>query len=64
METLGNQIFIDNDGCWKLLENDSISVKAGWLKHRIASFGFVIEQKPTPGRLVASHWTNSFSIYV
>lgn len=51
METLGNQIFIDNDGCWKLLENDSISVKAGWLKHRIASFGFVIEQKPTPGRL-------------
>ena len=32
------------------LDNDTVSVKASWLKHRIASFGFVIEQKPTPGR--------------
>ena len=27
-------------------ENELISVKASWIKHRIPTFGFVIEQKP------------------
>lgn len=50
-ETLGSQISIDNDGCWKLFETNQIGVKASWIKHRMPTFGFVVEQKPSPGRL-------------
>ncbi len=32
-------------------ESDQIKVRASWIKHRVATFGFVVEQKPLPGRL-------------
>lgn len=36
-------------------EDSKISIKAVWLKHRIPSYGFVIEETPLPGRLVPRH---------
>jgi hypothetical protein len=33
-------------------ENELISVRSSWIKHRVASFGFVIEQKPFVGKFV------------
>lgn len=33
-------------------ENELISVKSSWIKHRVASFGFVIEQKPLAGKYI------------
>lgn len=32
-------------------ETDLVTVRASWIKHRVATFGFVIEQKPLQGRL-------------
>ena len=33
------------------IETDLVTVKASWIKHRVATFGFVIEQKPIQGHL-------------
>ena len=37
--------------CWKLFEGARSSVIATRLKHRIPSFGFIISEKPSPGKL-------------
>ena len=36
---------------WKLLEEAGLTVVAAALKHRIPSFGFIIKEKNSPGRL-------------
>ncbi len=50
-ETLGRQIQMDSDGTWSLFDSELVSVKASWINHRVATFGFVIHQKPLSGRL-------------
>ncbi|XP_064594932.1 zinc phosphodiesterase ELAC protein 1-like [Liolophura sinensis] len=47
----GQQISPDEKGVWNLIEDDRFVVKAVWLKHRIPSFGFCVEEKPTQGKL-------------
>ena len=37
--------------CWKLLEDSRFLVSAAALKHRIPSFGFIIAEKTSPGKL-------------
>ena len=37
--------------CWRLLEDSNIEVTAAALKHRIPSFGFIISEKSSPGKL-------------
>ncbi|KAK9504727.1 hypothetical protein O3M35_010993 [Rhynocoris fuscipes] len=49
-ELAGKQIACVNNS-WHLLENDKVKVEAGFLIHRIPSFGYVIKEKPLPGRL-------------
>uniref|UniRef100_A0A069DSF0 Putative ribonuclease z n=1 Tax=Panstrongylus megistus TaxID=65343 RepID=A0A069DSF0_9HEMI len=49
-EKLGKQI-INEAKTWHLFEDDKVKVEAGFLIHRIPCFGFVIKEKPTPGRL-------------
>jgi len=39
--------------CWKLFEGARSSVVATRLEHRIPSFGFIISEKPSPGKLDA-----------
>eukprot|EP00092_Neocalanus_flemingeri_P075943 GFUD01094152.1.p1 GENE.GFUD01094152.1~~GFUD01094152.1.p1 ORF type:complete len:244 (+),score=69.96 GFUD01094152.1:368-1099(+) len=37
--------------CWNVLEDPQFVVFAAALKHRIPSFGFIIEEKSSPGKL-------------
>lgn len=43
----------NNDGnvLWKLFESGEWSVNAGWIHHRVPSFGFVLKEKGRPGTL-------------
>lgn len=50
-ERKGCLIEADSDNVWTLLSNDKISVKAVYLKHRIPSFGFCIQEAASPGKL-------------
>lgn len=47
----GRLIEPDFNGVYSLYEDSKISIKAVWLKHRIPSYGFVIEETPLPGKL-------------
>lgn len=42
------------DTSWPLLDTSFLKVEAIALKHRIPSFGFVITEKPSPGKLDSS----------
>jgi len=37
--------------CWKVLEDSNYVVSAAALQHRIPSFGFIISEKSSPGKL-------------
>lgn len=50
-EEHGSLIECDSNSIWNLYEDSKIGVKAVWLRHRIPSFGFVIHEKPIPGKL-------------
>ncbi|CAD5114353.1 DgyrCDS3491 [Dimorphilus gyrociliatus] len=47
----GRQISADSDGIWHICETENLIIKAGPLEHRIPSFGYVIDEKPLPGKL-------------
>lgn len=53
-EKLGLQLQSDTHSTWHVYEDDTHIVKAGWLEHKIPSFGFTIQEKPLPGRLNVS----------
>ncbi|XP_054843122.1 zinc phosphodiesterase ELAC protein 1 [Eublepharis macularius] len=51
-ETRGNTICLDPvEDSYMLVDNELFTMKAFRLFHRIPSFGFVMEEKPRPGRL-------------
>jgi len=51
-ESSYSRVEFDTDGkCWRLLENSHFEVSAAALKHRIPSFGFIISEKSSPGKL-------------
>jgi len=37
--------------CWRVVEDSRYTVRAAALKHRIPSFGFIISEKSSPGKL-------------
>jgi len=41
----------DKVKCWNLFSEKGLTVSAAALKHRIPSFGFIIKEKDSPGRL-------------
>lgn len=43
--------FNADEKCWKLLDDSHLKVTAAALKHRIPSFGFILDEKSTPGKL-------------
>ncbi|XP_072019904.1 zinc phosphodiesterase ELAC protein 1-like isoform X2 [Amphiura filiformis] len=47
----GTNIRTDEQGRWKVTEDDNFVVWAAPLQHRIPCFGYVIHQKPVPGKL-------------
>ncbi|XP_073989469.1 zinc phosphodiesterase ELAC protein 1-like isoform X1 [Rhodnius prolixus] len=49
-EKLGKQIGSEAN-TWHLFEDDKVKVEAGFLIHRIPTFGFVIKEKPVQGSL-------------
>ncbi|VDI35235.1 zinc phosphodiesterase ELAC protein 1-like [Mytilus galloprovincialis] len=53
-ERPGLLIECDRDKVWELYDDNKIGVKAVWLKHRIPSFAFVIQEKPIAGKLDAA----------
>ncbi|XP_064646841.1 zinc phosphodiesterase ELAC protein 1-like [Lineus longissimus] len=53
-EEAGSLIEADEGQVWQVYEDEMVSIKAGWLVHRIPSFGYVIEEKPIAGRLDVS----------
>ncbi|PSN39332.1 Zinc phosphodiesterase ELAC protein 1 [Blattella germanica] len=50
-EKPGKDISANDDLIWNLFENQNVSVKAGPIKHKIPSFGFVIVERDEPGKL-------------
>ncbi|KAL8204092.1 UNVERIFIED_CONTAM: Zinc phosphodiesterase ELAC protein 1 [Gekko kuhli] len=51
-ETQGDTICLDPvEDSYNLVDNEQFAMKAFRLFHRIPSFGFVVEEKPRPGRL-------------
>lgn len=56
-ERKGRLIEADTENVWTLLTTDKISVKAVFLKHRIPSFGFCIQEASSPGKLDLSKLT-------
>ena len=48
------QIFPTDQNIWNILEDNSMSVSAAILKHRIICFGYVIQEATQPGRLNAA----------
>ncbi|GAB6031987.1 Zinc phosphodiesterase ELAC protein 1 [Chamberlinius hualienensis] len=50
-ELRGRDIEPDSSGLYHCFENSLITVKAGFIKHRVPSYGYVIEEKSSPGRL-------------
>ncbi|KAJ1527642.1 hypothetical protein ONE63_007604 [Megalurothrips usitatus] len=49
-ELQGRDICAEN-GVWDVLQDDSVSVQAGRVKHRVPTFGYVITENPRPGKL-------------
>ncbi|KFO92305.1 Zinc phosphodiesterase ELAC protein 1, partial [Buceros rhinoceros silvestris] len=48
----GRRIHLDPvEDCYSLVEEEQLVVKAFRLFHRVPSFGFVVEEKPRPGKL-------------
>lgn len=48
----GRRIHLDPvENCYSLVEEEQLVVKAFRLFHRVPSFGFVVEEKPRPGKL-------------
>ncbi|XP_066985342.1 zinc phosphodiesterase ELAC protein 1-like isoform X1 [Macrobrachium rosenbergii] len=41
----------DGNAHWKLFDDDNWCAVAGWIHHRVPSFGFVLNQKGRPGTL-------------
>lgn len=39
------------NGEWLLFEDEFLSVRAGCVRHRVPSFGYVFEEHPFPGKL-------------
>ncbi|XP_015195753.2 zinc phosphodiesterase ELAC protein 1 [Lepisosteus oculatus] len=51
-EVLGRTFQLDPEqGCYTLLESPQFVVRAFRLFHRLPSFGFVVEERPRPGKL-------------
>ena len=50
-EIHGGTINADDDGIWHLFSDKKFEVKAVWLKHRVPSFGFMIQESSFPGKL-------------
>lgn len=49
-ELPGRDICAEN-GVWEVSEDDSVSVQAGRVKHRVPTFGYVITESTRPGKL-------------
>ncbi|ROT80919.1 hypothetical protein C7M84_000329 [Penaeus vannamei] len=49
--TVEPSVMEDGNVYWKLIDNEEWCVRAGWIHHRIPSFGFVINEKDRPGTL-------------
>ncbi|XP_034249267.1 zinc phosphodiesterase ELAC protein 1-like [Thrips palmi] len=49
-ELPGRDICAEN-GVWEVFEDDSVSVQAGRVKHRVPTFGYVITECTRPGKL-------------
>ncbi|XP_021342702.1 zinc phosphodiesterase ELAC protein 1-like isoform X1 [Mizuhopecten yessoensis] len=47
----GHTIKPDLNSVWHIFSDGKMEVSAIWLKHRIPSFGFIIQEKPLPGKL-------------
>ncbi|XP_022286294.2 zinc phosphodiesterase ELAC protein 1-like [Crassostrea virginica] len=56
-ELSGRLIEADKDNVWTLYTSEKISVKAVYLKHRIPSFGFCVQETSSPGKLDISKLT-------
>ena len=59
MATYGNhiqtlQIFPTNQNTWNIVGDNSMTVSAAMLKHRVICYGYVIQEAPQPGRLNAA----------
>ena len=50
-EKPGKLIAPDENSIWHLFSDSKMSVKAVWVKHRIPSFSFVIQEAERPGKL-------------
>jgi len=50
-ELKGTSIQPDKDLIWDLYSSDKLTVKAVWVKHRIPSFAFIVQESKKPGKL-------------
>eukprot|EP00850_Spirogloea_muscicola_P002385 SM000009S23514 [mRNA] locus=s9:452194:477102:- [translate_table: standard] len=63
-ELPGDDIPCSSDGLWDLYEDEQYVVRAGFLRHSIPCWGFVVSEQTRPGSLRAMPVPSSLALYV